>query len=88
MENSITKSAKRKGTLFGVGGMANATTANEGEKKDEKGLIDLKARPTSSNVIHEKTHALTSNSKPATQSAHPPPIISAPKIESNVIKII
>ncbi len=87
MENSITKSAKRKGTLFGVGGMANATTAIEGEKKDEKGLIDLKARPTSSNV-HEKTHALTSNSKPATQSAHPPPIISAPKIESNVIKII
>lgn len=89
--NPLTKSGKRKqnGTLLGLGGIG-AIRLDLGENGDKKGAgdiqqIDMKGRPTSSTV---NPTAIVPATKPATQSAHPPSLISAPKIESNVIKII
>lgn len=91
--NPLTKSGKRKpnGTLLGLGGIG-AIRLELGENGDKKGAgviqqINMKGRPTSS-TVNPTTVVPTSSTKPSTQSAHPPSLISVPKIESNVIKII
>jgi len=79
--------------LIGAGG--GGSGLNQIDGKGESGVIDLKApRPTTSSGITNTTGGsvlIQPNQKPTSivpGSANLPSILSAPKIESNVIKII